>query len=205
MIDLSIIVDGARRIWDMIPQYLRDWSKSEVLKFIRENIPDFFNFCKGKISSLWARITNKKAKEAVDTATSNFLSLNDQIPLDVKKDLFEQITGSQYNPNANITTQGLTEIIRTDEEKKAAAMQMAYLVAVLGQINQKQEAMVKEYVSALKITEELRREIKNELFEAEKEFVRFAEELRRLDEEFKSTSFETAMAKKAADDIIDLI
>jgi len=78
-------------------------------------------------------------------------------------------------------------------------------MAVLGQINQKQEAMVNEYVSALKITEELRREIENELLEAEKEFARFAEELRRLDDEFKRTSSETAKAKKEASDIIDLI
>jgi hypothetical protein len=205
MIDPSIIVDGAKRIWEMIPEDFLDWSKSEVLNFIQRKLPDFFNFCKGKISALWARITNKKAKEAVDTATSNILFLNDQIPLDIKKNLFERITGSQYNPDTNMTTQDLTEIIQTDEEKKAAAMQMAYLMAVLGQINQKQEAMVNEYVSALKITEELRREIENELLEAEKEFARFAEELRRLDDEFKRTSSETAKAKKEASDIIDLI
>jgi len=205
MIDPTIIADAIKRIWEMIPEDLRDWSKSEVLNFVQKKLPDFFRFCRNKISSLWSKVTNKEVKSAVDTATANFLSLNDKIPLDVKKNLFEKITGSEYNPDFNGKTQGLTEIVQTNEEKKAAAMQMAYLMAIFGEINQKQESMVKEYMTSLRITEELRRDIEKELQEVEKEFAKFAEELSRLDKEFKRTSAETAKAKKEADNIIDLI
>ncbi len=205
MIDPSIVIDGAKRIWEMIPEDLRDWSKSEVLNFIQKKAPDFFRFCKNKISAFWSRVTNKGAKNAVDTATSNYLSLNDKIPEDVKKDLFEGITGSVYSPDLNLRTQGLTEIIQTDEEKKAAAMQMAYLIAIFGKMNQKQELMIKEYMTSLRITEELKKDIEEELREAENEFAKFAKELIRLDEEFKRTAAETEKAKRNANDIIDLI
>lgn len=205
MIDPSVVIETAKRIWEMIPEELRDWSKSEVLNFVQKQAPDFFRFCKNKISALWSRVTNKEAKNAVDTATSNYLSLNDKIPLDVKKNLFKQITGSEYHPDFNIETQELTEVVQTNEEKKAAAMQMAYLIAMFGEINQKQEIMIKEYITSLRITEELRRDIEEELQDAEKDFAIFAKELRHLDEEFKRTSAETEKAKKGANDIIDLI
>ena len=60
-------------------------------------------------------------------------------------------------------------------------------------------------MTSLRITEELTKDIKNELQEAEREFAIFAEELQRLDKEFKRTSSETQKAKKEANDIIDLI
>ena len=205
MIDPVIIVTTALNIWNAIPPGLRDWSKSQVLNFIEKKAPDFFNFYRNKISVFKASITNIAAKSAIDTAASNYVSLNDKIPSDVKKTLFERITGSEYHPDLNLKTQGLTEIVQTDEEKKAAAMQMAYIIAVFGKINQKQEAMISEYMTSLRITEELKKDITNELQEAEREFAKFAEELQRLDKEFKRTSSETQKAKKEANDIIDLI
>jgi len=205
MIDPSVIIAGARSLWEAIPEDMRDWTKSEVLNFIQKRAPNFFNFCKNKLSAFWSRITNREVKSNVDTATANVLSLNDDIPDNVKKTLFERITGSEYHPDLNLKTQGLTEIVQTDEEKKAAAMQMAYIIAVFGKINQKQEAMISEYMTSLRITEELTKDIKNELQEAEREFAKFAEELQRLDKEFKRTSSETQKAKKEANDIIDLI
>ncbi len=205
MIDPDVITETVIRLWNAIPQELRDWSKSEVLNFIEKHAPNFFNFCKNKLSAFWARITNREVKSNVDTATANVLSLNNDIPDDVKKTLFERITGSEYLPDLNLKTQRLTEIVQTDEEKKAAAMQMAYIIAVFGKINQKQEAMISEYMTSLKISEELTKDIKNELQEAEKEFAKFAEKLRSLDEEFKRISTETQKAKKEANDIIDLI
>ena len=205
MIDPSVIIAGARSLWEAIPEDMRDWTKSEVLNFIQKRAPNFFNFCKNKLSAFWSRITNREVKSNVDTATANVLSLNDDIPDNVKKTIFKQITGSEYHPDFNVKTQGLTDIIQTDEEKKAAAMQMAYIMAVFGKINQKQEAMISEYMTSLRITEELKKDITNELQEAEREFAKFAEDLQRLDNEFKRTATETQKAKKEANDIIDLI
>lgn len=205
MVDPGVVMEAARRIWEMIPEHLRDWSRSEVLNFIKTKAPKVFQFCANKISAFWAKVTNKEARNAVDTVTSNYLSLNDRISLDAKRNLFEQITGSEYRPDFNVNARELTEIVHTDEEKKAAVMQMAYLAAVFGEINQKQEAMITEYMTSLRITEELRRDIEGELREAEKEFAIFVKELSRLDEEFKRTSGIMEKAKQGANDIIDLI
>lgn len=205
LLGLSFIVGAAKKVWDMIPPRLRDWSKSEVLNFVQKKAPGFFNFCREKISNLWSKVPNSRVKTIVDKVTSNFLSLNDKIPSDLKRQFFEQVTGAQYNPDPDCDTQDLSEIVQTDEEKKAAAMQMAYLTAVLGEINRKQEKMLEEYTNSLKITEKLKQDIIGEMQEAEKEFAKFAEELVRLDKEFERISTETAQAKKEANDAIDLI
>jgi hypothetical protein len=205
MIDPKVILYAARNLWEAIPEEWRDWSKSEVLNFMEERAPKFFDYCKNKLSAFWSRITNRGVRSNVDTATANVLSLNDDIPEDVKKTLFERITGSEYHPDLNLKTKGLTEIVQIDEEKKAAAMQMAYIIAVFGKLNKKQESMISEYMTSLRITEELKKDITNELQEAEREFAKFAEELRNLDGEFKRASTETLKAKKEANDIIDLI
>jgi len=205
MIDIGTITNIAISIWDKIPPDLRDWSKSEVLNFFQKKMPQFFRFCRDKISTLWGKVPDGKVKSAVNKVTSIFVSLKDKIPDDVKKSLFEQVTGSQYDPDAASNVESLAEIVQTDEEKKAAALQMAYLIAVLGEMNQKQEVMLAGYMDALKMTEELKQEILSELQEAEKEFAKFAQELARLDEEFRRTSIDTAKAKKEANDIIDLI
>ena len=192
-------------VWNMIPPDLRDWSKSEVLNFVQKKAPGFFNFCKDKISKFWSKVPDGKVKTVVDKTTSAFIALNDKIPTDVKKKLFEQITGSQYNPEPVGNGEALSEVVQTDDEKKAASMQMAYLVAVLGEINQKQEHFLEEYTNSLKITEQLKQEIVEEMKEAEKEFAKFAQELIRLDKEFERISAGTAKAKKEANDAIDLI
>ncbi len=192
-------------VWNMIPPDLRDWSKSEVLNFVKSKAPGFFNFCRDKISNFWSKVPDGKVKTVVDKTTSAFIALNDKIPTDVKKQLFEQITGSQYNPEPVGNGEALSEVVQTDDEKKAASMQMAYLVAVLGEINQKQEHFLEEYTNSLKITEQLKQEIVEEMKEAEKEFAKFAQELIRLDKEFERISAETAKAKKEANDAIDLI
>jgi len=192
-------------VWNMIPPDLRDWSKSEVLNFVQKKAPGFFNFCKDKISKFWSKVPDGKVKTLVDKTTSAFVALNDKIPTDLKKQLFEQITGSQYNPEPVGNGEALSEVVQTDDEKKAASMQMAYLVAVLGEINQKQEHFLEEYTNSLKITEQLKQEIVEEMKEAEKEFAKFAQELIRLDKEFERISAGTAKAKKEANDAIDLI
>ena len=196
---------AVKSVWNMIPPSLRDWSKSEVLNFVQKKAPGFFNFCKDKISKFWSKVPDGKVKTLVDKTTSAFVALNDKIPTDVKKQLFEQITGSQYNPEPVGNGEALSEVVQTDDEKKAASMQMAYLVAVLGEINQKQEHFLEEYTNSLKITEQLKQEIVEEMKEAEKEFAKFAQELIRLDKEFERISAETAKAKKEANDAIDLI
>jgi thioredoxin-like negative regulator of GroEL len=205
MIDVSNIIDVMKGLWDKIPPRWRDWSKSEIRNFAIKKLPDFFKFCRDKISSFWGKVPNSRVKTTVDKITSKFFALNDKIPADIKKHFFEQITGSQYNPESDSNTEVLAEVVQTDDEKKAAAMQMAYLIAVLGEMNQKQEVMLEEYISALKITEKLKFEIIEEMEEAEKEFAKFAEELKHLDKEFERTSAETATSKKEANDIIDLI
>ncbi len=205
MIDIGLITNTAISIWNMIPPNLRDWSKSQVLNFFKRKMPDFFRFCRDRIGKLWSKVPDGKVKNAVDIVTSTFVSLKDKVPDDVKKSLFEQVTGSQYDPDAGSSVESLMEIVHTDDEKKAAALQMAYLIAVLGQMNQKQEVMLAGYMDALKMTEELKQEILSELQEAEKEFAEFAQELTRLDEEYRRTSVDTAKAKKEANDIIDLI
>jgi len=196
---------AVKSVWNLIPPDLRDWSKSEVLNFVQKKAPGFFNFCRDKISKFWSKVPDGKVKTLVDKTTSAFIALNDKIPTDVKKQLFEQITGSQYNPEPVGNGEALSEVVQTDDEKKAASMQMAYLVAVLGEINQKQEHFLKEYTNSLKITEQLKQEIVEEMKEAEKEFAKFAHELVRLDKEFERISAETAKAKKEANDAIDLI
>jgi len=196
---------AVKSVWNMIPPSLRDWSKSEVLNFVQKKAPGFFNFCKDKISKFWSKVPDGKVKTLVDKTTSAFVALNDKIPTDLKKQLFEQITGSQYNPEPVGNGEALSEVVQTDDEKKAASMQMAYLVAVLGEINQKQEHFLEEYTNSLKITEQLKQEIVEEMKEAEKEFAKFAQELIRLDKEFERISAETAKAKKEANDAIDLI
>lgn len=205
MIDISNIVEVVKGLWDKIPPSWRDWSKSEVLNFATKKTPDIFRFCRDKISSFWDKVPNSRVKTAVDRITSKFLSLNDKIPQDLKQRFFEQVTGSPYNPDPDSNMKALSEIVQTDDEKKAAAMQMAYLIAVLGEMNQKQEVMLEEYMSALKITEKLKLDIIEEMQETEKEFAKFAQELIRLGKEFEHTSAETAKAKKEANDIIDLI
>jgi len=196
---------AVKSVWNMIPPSLRDWSKSEVLNFVQKKAPGFFNFCKDKISKFWSKVPDGKVKTLVDKTTSAFVALNDKIPTDLKKQLFEQITGSQYNPEPVGNGEALSEVVQTDDEKKAASMQMAYLVAVLGEINQKQEHFLEEYTNSLKITEQLKQEIVEEMKEAEKEFAKFAQELIRLDKEFERISAGTAKAKKEANDAIDLI
>lgn len=205
LLGLSFIVSAAKSIWNKIPQNLRDWSKSEVLNFVQKNAPGFFNFCKDKISKFWSKVPNSRAKEAVDRITSKFLALNDKIPPDIKQRIFEEMTGAQYIPSSDSNMENLSEIVQTDDEKKAAAMQMSYLIAILGEINQKQELMLNEYMNSLKITEKLKLEIIEEMEEAEKELAKFAQELIRLDKEFERISRETAKAKKEANDAIDLI
>lgn len=205
MIDPNVFIETVKRIWGMIPEDLKDWSKSEVLNFCTNKMPEFFKFCRDKISKLWGKVPDSRAKNVVDKATSTFLSLNDKIPPELKQRFFEQVTGSQYSPEQAYNIETLSEIAQTDEEKKAAAMQMAYLIAVLGEMNQKQEVMLAGYMDAIKMTEKLKQEILDEMQEAEKEFARFAQELSRLDQEFNQTSAETAKAKKEAKNIIDLI
>lgn len=202
---ISAIFNTVRSIWNTIPPHLRDWSKSEVLNFAREKLPDFFKFCRDKISQFWSKVPNNRAKAAVDKITAKFLSLNDNIPQDIKRRLYEEITGAQYNPSPDCDTEVLTEVVESDDEKKAAAMQMSYLIAVLGEINQKQEVMLEQYMNNLKITEKLKQDIIEEMQEAEKEFAKFAQELIRLDKEFERLTTETEKTKKKANDIIDLI
>ena len=199
------IFKGITWLWNKIPPNLRDWSKSEALNFIKDKAPGFFNFCKDKLNSFWAKVPNNRVKSIIDKTTSNFLALNDKIPADVKQRLFEQITGSQYCPDQDSNTQGFSEIIQTDDEKKAAMMQMTYLMAILGGINQKQESMLADYTNALRMTEGLKQEIMDEMKETEMEFAKFVEELSRLDKEFERLSSETQRSKKEANDIINLI
>ena len=199
------IVKIEKSIQNKIPPRLKKKKKSEVLNFVQKKAPGFFNFCKDKISKFWSKVPNNKAKTIVDKVTSKFLALNDKIPPDVKQRMFEEMTGAQYIPPSDDTMENLSDVVQTDDEKKAAAMQMSYLVAVLGEINQKQELMLNEYMNSLKMTEKLKQEIIDEIQEAEKELAKFAEELGRLDKEFERTSAETAKAKKEANDIIDQI
>jgi hypothetical protein len=205
MLSLTAIIASVKSLGALIPPHLIDWSKSEVLNLFREKIPVFFNYCKGKLSNFWGLVTNKKVKEAVDKVTSNFTDLNDKIPPDLKQRFFEHITGSKYRPDSNFNGASLSEIIQTDDEKKAAAMQMAYLVAILGGINQQQEHIISEYMKSLKISEKLKYEITVEIQEAEKELEHFVQEISQLDKEFNQISIDTAKAKKDADDIINLI
>lgn len=199
------VVGWGKAIWGAVPQHLKDWSKSEVLNFAQKKVPAFFKFCRDKISSLWGRVPNSKVKTAVDKATATFFALNDKIPIDVKRRLFEEITGAKYNPDPECKMQDLSEIVQSDDEKKAAAMQMAYLTAILGEVTQKQELMLEQYMSSLNMAEKLKQEIMDEMAEAEIELGRFAQELSRLDKEFMQISSETAKARKEANDIIDMI
>lgn len=205
LLESFAVIKFAKSIWNKIPPRLRDWSKSEVLNFVQKKAPGFFNFCKEKIRGFWSKIPNSRVKEAVDRVTSKFLDLNDKIPPDVKQRMFEEMTGAQYIPPSDDIMENLSDVVQTDDEKKAAAMQMSYLVAVLGEINQKQELMLNEYMNSLKMTEKLKQEIIDEMQEAEKELAKFAEELGRLDKEFERLSAETAKARKEANDIIDQI
>jgi|LSQX01.3.fsa_nt_gb hypothetical protein len=199
------IIEIARGVWDKIPPGLRDWSKSEVLHFVQKKLPDFFRFCRDKMKTFWGKVSNKKSKTIVDQVTSRFLEMNEKIPPEIKETLFSEVTGSQYDPDPSCDMQLLSENTRTTDEKKAAAMQLSYLVAILGSINEKQELMLSEYMNSLKMTEELKKEIINEMQQAEEEFEKFAQELSRLDEEFKSASTETARIKEEAKNTIDLI
>jgi len=172
---------------------------------MQKKLPSFFQFFREKISKFWGKVTNNKFKGIIDKITSIFLDLNEKIPPSVKERLFRQVTGAQYNPDPTCNMQVLSDCAQTDEEKKAAAIQISYLVAILGEINQKQECMLDEYMNSLRMTEELKKDIINEMQQAEEEFAKFAQELRRLDKEFESASAETARIKKETNNIIDLI
>jgi len=202
---LNNILVFAREIWDKIPSNWRDRSKSEVLNFVQKRLPDFFRFCRDKMSKLWTKVRNSKFKTIVDKITSKFLEMNEEIPPDVKERLFRQVTGAQYDPDPTYNMQALSDCAQTDEEKKAAAIQISYLVTILGEINQKQESMLDEYMNSLRMTEELKKDIINEMQQVEEEFAKFAQELRQLDKEIESASAETARIKKEANNIIDLI
>jgi|LSQX01.2.fsa_nt_gb hypothetical protein len=199
------IIFFASKLWNKIPPSLRDWPKKAVLNFVQKKVPGFFRFCRDKISNLWAKVPNKKSKAIVNKITSKFLEMNEKIPSDVKEQLFRQVTGAQYDPDPTYDMQALSDCVQTDDEKKAAAIQISYLVAILGKISEKQEHMLGEYMNSLRMTKELKEDIINEMQQAEEQLAKFARELSKLDKEFEAASTETARIKKEANNIIDLI
>lgn len=209
--DLTIVKELAVRawgfgknIWDSLPEDFKDYSKSEVLNFMKKNAARLFDKCKGLMDRLWGT-GNEAAREETNRATASFIDQDDALPYEDKKRIYEEMTGSEYRPVGNYNMEVLTPIVQTDAAKKAAAIQIAILISVFGKLTEKQEAMLSGYMNALQIAEKLKQEIFVEMDSVEREITAFARELSRLDAEFVETTKRTAKTKKEASDIIDLI